>query len=93
MSLASAAGNSIPKLTSHKSRSWKNMVPNKDMVPNRREGLTISGKERRRLMLLVQKSDLGQRFGDKFEFLKIVKGEIRPSRGQIETLVANLDHA
>ena len=57
------------------------------------ETLTISGTERRRLTLLVQKPDVRQCFGDKFEFLKIVKGEIRPSRGQIETLVANLDHA
>ena len=28
-----------------------------------------------------------------FEFLQIVEGEIRSGRGQIETLVANLDHA
>ena len=36
---------------------------------------------------------LAQGFGGHFELLKIVEREVGPSRRQIESLVANLDHA
>ncbi len=52
----------------------------------RQDSLYFTGKHgqvdlsygRGRLTLLPQKSDVSQRSGDQFEFLKIVQGEIRP---------------